>query len=166
MESWLPIVGYEGKYEVSDFGNVKNVKTGRILKPSTDKDRYMLVILYNNGIQKSCRVHRLVLQTFLPIDEIKEVNHKNHIKTDNRLENLEWCSRSENVRFCKKRQETSSQYIGVCWNKQNKKWQTMCQINGKKIFLGRFDDEHDAGKAYNDFVIKYNLQQFVILNKI
>jgi len=161
MESWLPIVGYEGKYAVSDFGNVRNAKTGRILKPS-NSDGYLRVNLSNNGV-KTFLVHRLVIETFFPIDD-KEVNHKNHITTDNRLENLEWCSRSENLRFRQKREGLSSQYIGVSWNFN--KWRVRCQINGKDIHIGRFDDEYDAGKAYNDFVIKHDLQQFVILNKI
>jgi len=165
MESWLPIVGYEGKYEVSDFGNVRNVKSGRILKSSPNNNGYLLVDLYNNG-RKTFLVHRLVLQTFLPIDDFKDVNHKNHIKTDNCFENLEWCSSSENQRFKKKRESCSSQYIGVCWYNRLNKWRVQCTFNSKNIHIGYFDDEYDAGKAYNDFVIKHNLQQFVILNKI
>jgi len=165
METWLPLVNYDGKYEVSDLGNVRNVKTGRILKHSSNKDGYLQIGLYNNG-QKHFLVHRLVLQTFLPIDENKEVNHKNHIKSDNRFENLEWCSRSQNVRFCKKRQGLTSQYMGVCWYKKSNKWRAKCQINNINIWIGLFDDEKDAGKAYNDFVILHNLQQFVILNDI
>jgi hypothetical protein len=164
METWLPIVGYEGKYEVSDFGNVRNAKTGKIMKPSTDKNGYCYIGLNNNGL-KLFKVHRLVLLTFLPIEEVKEVNHKNHIISDNRLENLEWCSHSENTRFRKKWKGTSSQYKGVCWHKNHNKWNVYCSINGKQINIGTFDDEHDAGKAYNDFVIKHNLQ-FTILNII
>lgn len=163
-EIWKPITGYGGKYEVSNLGNVKSFviyKNGRIIKPS-NTDGYLRVMLYDNG-RKTFTVHRLVLQTFLPIEENKEVNHKNHITTDNRLENLEWCSSSENKRFRKKREGLSSQYMGVCWNKN--KWQSSCRVDDKQIYIGLFDDEQDAGKAYNDFVIKHELQQFVILNK-
>jgi hypothetical protein len=164
MESWLPIVGYEGKYAVSDFGNVRNAKTGRIMKLSPNKDGYLHTILSNKG-RKTCSVHRLVLETFLPTDG-KEVNHKNHIKTDNRLENLEWCSRSENLRFRKKREGLSSQYIGVCWFKRDKKWHATCRLNGKKIYLGTFDTEEEGAKAYNVFIIKHDLQHFTKLNEI
>ena len=163
-EIWRPIVGYEGKYEVSNLGNVKNVKTGRILKPSSDYDGYLLVNLYDNG-RKMFKVHRLVLQTFLPIEENKEVNHKNHIKNDNRLENLEWCSHSENNRFRKKWEGCSSQYRGVSWLKSHNKWRVKCSLDGEVIYLGLFDVEQEAGKAYNDFVIKHELQHFTILNK-
>jgi hypothetical protein len=161
-ERWLPIVGYDGKYEVSDLGRVKSFaryKDGRILKHKIDKG-YLRVELKG----KIYSIHRLVLQAFLPIDEIKQVNHMNHIKTDNRLCNLEWCSPSENLRFRKKREGLSSQYIGVCWFKRDKKWQASCKIDGKLIYIGIFDDEHDAARAYNDFIIKHDLQHFTILN--
>jgi len=161
-EIWKPIIDCV-KYEVSNMGNVKNIKTSRILK-FLSLCGYSHVVLYDNG-RKQCLVHRLVLQAFLPIDEIKEVNHKNHIKTDNRLENLEWSTRSENARFQKKRKELSSQYIGVYWNKKSKKWKAQTKINNKSIYIGIFDNEEDAGKAYNDCIIKHNLQQFAILNK-
>jgi len=168
MESWLPIVGYDGKYEVSDLGRVKSFaryKDGKIIKPKFDKDGYMIVNLCNNGV-KNWKVHRLVLLTFLPIDEIKQVNHMNHITTDNRLCNLEWCSSSENNRFQRKREGCSSQYVGVTWFKNTKKWVAKCRFDGKNIYIGTFDDEKDAGKAYNDFVIKYDLQHFAKLNEI
>ena len=168
MESWLPIVGYDGKYEVSDFGRVKSFaryKDGRIMKLTIDKDGYITVNLCNNGV-KILKVHRLVLQTFLPIEEIKEVNHKNHIKSDNRLENLEWCNHSENQRFRKKRQALSSRYLGVSWFKRDKKWRAACRFDGKSIHLGTFDTEEEGAKAYNDFVIKHDLQHFTKLNEI
>ena len=162
-EIWKLITGYDGKYEVSDFGNVRNAKTGRIMKLQ-NHNGYLRVSLNNNG-KKLWLVHRLVLETFLPIDG-KEVNHKNHITSDNRLENLEWCTRSENCRFRKKRMGLSSQYLGVTWCKRDKKWCVSCYFNDKKIHLGNFDDEHDAGRAYNDFVIKHDLQHFTKLNEI
>jgi hypothetical protein len=161
-ERWLPIVGYEGLYEVSDLGRVKSFaryKDGKILKP-TIYGGYLRVELKD----KTNKIHRLVLQAFLPIDEFKQVNHMNHIKTDNRLCNLEWCSPSENLRFRKKREGLSSQYIGVCWFKRDKKWRASCCIDSKVIHIGYFDDEHDAGRAYNEFIIKHNLQHFTMLN--
>jgi len=164
-EEWRPIVGYEGLYEVSNLGRVKGLKCGKILKPSPNKNGYLCLHLYNKG-RNRFRVHRLVLLTFLPIDEIKEVNHKNHIKTDNRLCNLEWCSRSENVRFQNKREGCSSQYIGVTWCKSNNNWNAQCRIDGVQFYLGTFDTEEEAGRAYNNFVISKGLQDFVNLNKL
>jgi hypothetical protein len=169
-ENWLPVVGYEG-YEVSDLGRVKSIPRngtkGGLLKLSlgVKDDRYCFTTLYKDNKRHRLLVHRVVLLTFLPINEIKEVNHKNHITRDNRLCNLEWCSSSENKRYVRKKKNCSSKYKGVYWNK-NKKWEVNCRLDGKKVYLGCFDDEREAAKAYNDFVIKHNLQDFAILNDL
>jgi hypothetical protein len=162
-EEWRPIVGYEGLYEVSDLGRVKGLKRGKILKPSPDKDGYLTLILCNKG-EKMCRVHRLVLQSFQPTEEDLVCDHINHIKNDNRLINLRWATISQNTRHQPKREGCSSQYIGVCW--YNNKWISRCRIDGKLFNIGCFDDEQEAGKAYNDFVILKGLQDFVNLNKL
>ena len=102
MEIWKTCV-YNGEiydnYEVSNWGNVRNVKTGRIRKPVEHKDGYLMVGWYKNGKRIGCLIHRLVACTFIPnYDETKmEVNHINEDKTDNRVENLEWCDRDYNV---------------------------------------------------------------------
>ena len=96
-EIWRDIAGYEGLYQVSNCGRVKSFyRGGRILKQSL-KRGYMFVELYLNTNGKIHIVHRLVAQAFIPNPLNKlEVNHINGIKTDNRVENLEWVTRSEN----------------------------------------------------------------------
>lgn len=110
-EIWKNVVGYEGLYHVSDFGNVKRLEQRRsniltrgisiykekTLKPTLYSNGYLFVDLCKNGTKKSTSIHRIVAISFIQNPENKpQVNHKNGIKTDNRLENLEWNTMSEN----------------------------------------------------------------------
>ena len=110
QEIWRPVVGYEGFYIVSSFGNV--VSLGRVvvkrngvtekkhatpLRPHLAGKGYLYVNLYNNGKGRQCTVHRLVAIAFLGPSDGLHVNHKDLNKTNNRLENLEWVTRSENA---------------------------------------------------------------------
>ena len=111
MEIWKDVVGFEEQYEVSNLGNLRskerlvkhwrggerkyksNVKNIRL----NDKG-YFRCNLKNGGKRYDFTIHKLVALAFIPNEENKPfVNHKNGIKTDNRVENLEWCSASENI---------------------------------------------------------------------
>lgn len=98
-KEWKPVVGYEGLYEVSRDGDVRSVKTQRVLKSYVENLGYPRVTLYDGGIVKNCKVHRLVAMAFIDNPEAKsEVNHINGVKTDNKACNLEWATRAENIR--------------------------------------------------------------------
>ena len=101
-EVWKDIEGYEGLYQVSDYGRVKRIgyKKERILKPGRLKNGYLQVILYKNGKQNHFLVHRLVALTFISNpNNLPEVNHKDEDKTNNKFENLEWCDRKYNINY-------------------------------------------------------------------
>lgn len=114
MEIWKDIKGYEGFYQISNFGNVKSLERlisevrlgkpikrkikSRIIKPSLTKSGYLFCFLYNsNGVKKNHLIHRLVGVAFIPNSENKPtINHINGIKTDNSVNNLEWNTYLEN----------------------------------------------------------------------
>ena len=98
MEKYIVLQGFYDCYAVSNMGNVKNLRTGKVLNPSIRPDGYKSVLLSRDGKKMSIRVHQLVAQYFLEKEDDKtDINHKNGIKHDNRAENLEWCTKKENM---------------------------------------------------------------------
>lgn len=104
-EVWRDIKDYEGLYQVSNMGRIKSLERKNKYKQNKEiimknlfDGNYIFIRLSKNSKKKNCLVHRLVAEAFLEKDYKKEyVNHKNGIKTDNRVENLEWVTASENV---------------------------------------------------------------------
>src|SRR5699024_1513491 len=126
-ENWKDVVGYEGIYEVSNYGRVRSKQRlalgknncyrklpEKILKERINKNGYNRVALYKNGIVKNKLVHRLVLEAFSGKSD-KIVNHINGKKTDNRIQNLEYCTYKENSMQDRKSTRLNSSHVSISY---------------------------------------------------
>ena len=112
MEEWRDIKGYEGKYQVSNLGYIKSllmwtgdkyIKRDKILRRQLNKNGYLYVSLSINGKVKKFKVNRLVAETFIDNPyNLPITNHKDGDKTNNCVNNLEWCNYSDNLKHAYK----------------------------------------------------------------
>ena len=148
IEEWRPIEGYEGLYEVSNTGRVRSLDMyvkgksyrlhkGKVLSPGKNKNGYLKVNLHYNGKRETITVHRLVAQAFIENpDNLPQVNHKDEDKTNNNVDNLEWCDVKYNLSYGTARireRDTkikNGYYTGLSKEEYRKKW---CQENKDKI---------------------------------
>ena len=145
IEVWRAVVGYEGVYEVSNWGRVKSLWFGkeRILKPHKNKNGYLTVLLSKNKKITRCYIHRLVAQAFIPNPQnLSEINHKNEQKELNFVENLEWCDHRYNMRYGTRIERVAKANAGVYNTKCSKpvvqktkdgefvrEWPSLAEIN-------------------------------------
>ena len=158
-EIYVNINGFSN-YQVSNFGNVKNIKTGRILKPGTTRWGYMYVVLTNNGDISSLTVHRLVATAFIENPENKNcVDHIDRDRLNNNIDNLRWATYEENGQNRTISKNNTSGINGVSFVTSRNKWASRITVNGVKKNLGRFVNKEDAIKARHDAEILY-FQEF------
>lgn len=141
MEEWKDIEGYEGLYQVSSQGRIKsldrNTTNGKIRKFQTSKSGYLSVTLSKNGVVKRQSVHRLVAEAFIPNpNNLPQINHKNEDKTNNSIENLEWCDSTYNNNYGKHSSNIS---------KARRKWVIQKDLNNE--IVGIYDSPITASKV-------------------
>ena len=161
-EQWKPVVGLEGKYEVSNLGRIKSLNyrsvkgVEKILKPFIDKKNYRYhkyTLVYNNSVIKARLVHWLVMEAFVGPRNGMFIDHIDGNGSNNKLSNLRYCTHRQNLTFSnvKFKKLKSSKYPGVSYNKNSNgknKWRAIIQHNKKKISIGTFATEIEAANAY------------------
>lgn len=159
-EEWKQIIDYPN-YSVSNLGNIRNDKTGRILK-SKLHNGYPSVEL---GKSNQKTIHRLVAIYYIENpNNYLEVDHIDRNKLNNNLSNLRWCSRSQNQQNKNKQLNCSSIYRGVTFDKSKDRWYARKRMNCKYYHLGSYKTEKEAAQAWNQYVIGNNLGEFCELN--
>ena len=168
IETYVNITGYP-KYQISNFGNCKNVKTGRILKPSSDcSGGYLKVsLLVGDGKMSTKRIHKLVAHAFLEnLEEKRCVDHKDRCKTNNHISNLRFATISENGQNASMQSNNTSGVVGVSFHKNNKKWEVKIKVNGVKKHLGYFINKDDAITARTNAEIQYFKEFRAIIQEV
>lgn len=156
VETWMPVLGYEKLYQVSDHGRVKSMvrqgATTKILKPGENPKGYLRVGLHD-GRRRSFYVHRLVYMAFVDPNLVRDIDHIDGDPGNNRLSNLRVSSPAENSQAYRKIKGVSK-YRGVCLSEGGPKWRCAIKKNGFRFWLGLHENEEDAADAYNEAAIK------------
>lgn len=119
QEIWKDIVDFEGIYQISNLGNVRNIKNNKLLKPFMNTNKYYQIDLWKESKRKHILVHKLVAEAFIPNNNnLPFINHKNENKLDNNASNLEWCNAKYNCNYGTRNLRLSSPIICIELNKK------------------------------------------------
>ena len=167
MEIWKDIIGFEGNYQISNLGNIKSLNrtvkcnsgynniSGKILNQYNFKG-YLKVRLTKNNEAKNYSVHRLVAKHFINnLERMPQVNHINGIKSDNRVENLEWCSIGDNLKHA--------------WKTGLKTYTDKMRLSSKKNGIRKQVIDKNSGIIYNslkDAAIEFNISSCYLSNML
>ena len=128
-DDFVDVIGYEGIYKINKEGDIWSCKRKRLLKIRICKG-YKRIQLRKNNTRNEYFIHRLIAINFIPNpDNLPFIDHRNRIKTDNRIENLRWVTKCENCQNVTKNKNNTSGYKNICI-KINNKYENWCiEIN-------------------------------------
>ena len=136
----FPNYGADKKGNIYSY-NYRRGGEMKMLKPQKHTEGYSIVTLFADGKQKVCYVHRLIAKTFIPNTKNKKMlDHINHDKKDNRVENLRWVPRQENA--------WNTKATGTTFVKSRNTWMARITKNGETTYLGHFETQEEAHAAY------------------
>jgi hypothetical protein len=125
-EIFKDIEGFEGLYQISNYGRVYSVKSGKFLKAQKHTNDYRQVNLHKDAKQKTYTIHRLVAQAFIPNpSNLPQINHKDENPSNNHVSNLEWCSASYNNNYGSRTERAIPKMV------QNPNYQATREKSGK-----------------------------------
>lgn len=159
-EKWVPINGFEGLYEISNYGRVKTLsrfintvggghvsatKIIRYVLTGKGLKQYYAAHLHKDGVRVAPKVHRLVAEHFIPNPQrLPCVNHKNEDKSDNRSENLEWCTYSYNNTYNNLKERTKPKRI----NKATMSYPVL-KYDKNGVFIAEYPSYSEAARVHN-----------------
>lgn len=168
-ECWKDIKNYEGKYQISNLGNIRSLKfinnriekaKIRLLKPQV-RNGYFVIHLSKHGKRKCYQVHRLVAQEFIENpNNYTIVNHKDYNPKNNKVDNLEWCTQKQNVNWSrcnmigKNHISKNKKMYGIFFrNRRNGYY----EVTIKKKYYGNFKTLNEAIKKRDDILNELNI---------
>lgn len=155
-EVWRPCPDYENNYEVSNFGNVRNKKTLRLLKLYLNNKKYLEVRLFKSGKETSKIIHRLVGKAFLSnLNGLPQINHKDGIKHNNNVNNLEWSTNSEN--------QLHAYRIGLQRSRKGEGNNNTCLT---EIVVEKIKAQYNSGERLKELSQKHNINLSILRNII
>lgn len=139
IEEFKPIIDFPN-YEISNFGNVKNIKKNKLMTLYPKNNGYIVVKLSKEGKFFECKVHRLVAIAFIDnLNNLPMVNHKDEIKSNNHYSNLEWCDSLYN-----------NIYGTRCQRQAEKMKVSIKQYSLTNVFIKEYTSIKEAGKETNN----------------
>jgi len=176
-EDWRDVLDCDGCYQVSNYGRVRSVKRyGRkddlILKQASNAFGYKICCIRVRNKSRIIIVHRTMALAFLDYDTALisrlVADHIDGNIDNNKLSNIRFVTRRFNASygFRKNSGRITSKFVGVSWYKNINKWGVEAKINGKKLRLGFYENEEDAGNAYIEAIYNHDINSNIVFDKI